>query len=139
MMLWHYRFDHEVHSEHLRVRTVLLGVGHSQTPDEHHEDLKLSKFLDVVHSKLDASLDFNVSKLCRVEATYAAADLRVCYKRENKVLSKSITLDVAHQKKPLLSKTNMAAQLRLAKLHLNKPQDFWNNVLWTDQTKAEMS
>ena len=22
--------------------------------------------------------------------------------------------------------------------HLNKPQDFWNNVLWTDQTKVEM-
>ena len=31
----------------------------------------------------------------------------------------------------------MAARLRLAKLHLNKPQDFWNNVLWTDQTKVE--
>ena len=36
------------------------------------------------------------------------------------------------------SKKNMAAQLRFAKLHLNKPQDFWNNVLWTDQTKVEM-
>jgi len=32
----------------------------------------------------------------------------------------------------------MAAQLRFAKLHLNKAQDFWNNVLWTDQTKVEM-
>ena len=27
---------------------------------------------------------------------------------------------------------------RFAKLHLNKAQDFWNNVLWTDQTKVEM-
>ena len=41
-------------------------------------------------------------------------------------------------RKPLLSKKNMAAQLRFAKLHLIKPQDFWNNVLWTDQTKVEM-
>ena len=32
----------------------------------------------------------------------------------------------------------MAAQLRFAKLHLNKPKDFWKNVLWTDQTKVEM-
>jgi len=32
----------------------------------------------------------------------------------------------------------MAAQLKFVKLHLNKPQDFWNNVLWTDQTKVEM-
>ena len=29
-------------------------------------------------------------------------------------------------------------ELRFAKLHLNKAQDFWNNVLWTDQTKVEM-
>ena len=32
----------------------------------------------------------------------------------------------------------MTEQLRFVKLHLNKPQDFWNNVLWTDQTKVEM-
>lgn len=31
----------------------------------------------------------------------------------------------------------MAARLRSAKLHLNKPQDFWNDVLWTDETKVE--
>lgn len=29
----------------------------------------------------------------------------------------------------LVSKKNMATQL--AKLHLNKPQNFWNNLLWT--------
>ena len=43
------------------------------------------------------------------------------------------------RRKPLLSKKNMAAQLRFAWLHLNKPQDFWNNVLWTDETKVEIS
>jgi len=33
----------------------------------------------------------------------------------------------------------MAAQLRFAKLHLNKPQDFfWNNELWTDETKEKI-
>jgi len=32
----------------------------------------------------------------------------------------------------------MAAQLMFAKVHLNKPQDFWNNVLRTEQTKVEM-
>lgn len=34
---------------------------------------------------------------------------------------------------PLLSKKNMAT-----KLHLNKPQDFWNILLWKDETKVEM-
>ena len=42
------------------------------------------------------------------------------------------------RRKPLLSKNNMAAQLRFVKLHLNKAQDFWNNVLWTEQSKVEM-
>ena len=26
----------------------------------------------------------------------------------------------------------------LVKSHLNKPQDLWNNVLWTDESKVEM-
>jgi len=33
------------------------------------------------------------------------------------------------RRKPLLFKKNMATWLKFAKLHLNKPQDFWNNVL----------
>lgn len=41
------------------------------------------------------------------------------------------------QRKPLLSKKTMASQRRFAELYLNKPQDLWNNVLWTDKTKGE--
>ena len=40
-------------------------------------------------------------------------------------------------KKPRDASQNMAAQLRFAKLNLNK-QDFSINVLWTDETKGEM-
>lgn len=43
------------------------------------------------------------------------------------------------RKKPCLSKKKLAARLRFVKLHRNKPQDFWNNVFWTEKTKAEMS
>lgn len=39
---------------------------------------------------------------------------------------------------PLSSKMNMAAQLIFAKLHLNKPQNVWNDVLQTDEAKEEM-
>lgn len=42
------------------------------------------------------------------------------------------------RRKTLLSKKIVAAQLRFGKLHLNKQQDSWNNVLWTDETKVEM-
>lgn len=40
--------------------------------------------------------------------------------------------------KPLFSKVNMAAQLNFAKLHLNKLQDLWNSILWTDESKMEV-
>lgn len=42
------------------------------------------------------------------------------------------------RRNPLLSKRNVAARVIFAKLDLNKPQDFCNNVLWTDKTKEEM-
>lgn len=42
------------------------------------------------------------------------------------------------RRKPLVSTQNKAARLRFAKLCLNKPQDVWNSVLWTDKTKLEI-
>lgn len=56
----------------LRVRVVLLGLSHGQISAVHHKDVQLSELLDVVHCKLDASLDFNVTK---VNVADAAADL----------------------------------------------------------------
>ena len=29
------------------------------------------------------------------------------------------------------------ARLDFAKMHVDKPQSFWENVLWTDETKLE--
>ncbi len=37
--------------------------------------------------------------------------------------------------KPLLSKKNIKARLSFARKHLDDPQDFWENTLWTDETK----
>ena len=30
------------------------------------------------------------------------------------------------------------ARLEFAKMHIDKPQGFWENVLWTDETKLEL-
>lgn len=38
----------------------------------------------------------------------------------------------------LLSIKNIAGHLRFAKLNLSNLQDFWNNILWIDETKVEM-
>ena len=42
------------------------------------------------------------------------------------------------RKKPLLSKKNIAARLKFAKVHLDVPQRYWLNILWTDETTVEL-
>ncbi len=39
------------------------------------------------------------------------------------------------RRKPLLSKKNIAACLQFAKDHVDNPEGYWRNVLWTDKTK----
>ncbi len=39
---------------------------------------------------------------------------------------------------PLRSKKNKKARLSFARKHLDDPQDFWENTLWTDETKVEL-
>ncbi len=41
------------------------------------------------------------------------------------------------RRKPL-SKKNIKAPLSFARKHLDDPQDFWENTLWTDETKVEL-
>lgn len=42
------------------------------------------------------------------------------------------------RKTPLLKKRHKKERLIFAKENLDKPQSFWNNVLWTDETKVEL-
>ena len=43
------------------------------------------------------------------------------------------------RKTPLLRKRHKKERLIFAKQYLDKPQCFWENVLWTDETKIELS
>ncbi len=40
--------------------------------------------------------------------------------------------------KPLVRLKNRKARLEFAKRHLKKPSQFWNNILWTDETKINL-
>ena len=33
---------------------------------------------------------------------------------------------------------NIAARLKFAKVHLDVPQRYWQNILWTDETTVEL-
>ena len=41
--------------------------------------------------------------------------------------------------KPLVSLKNRKTRLEFAKQHLKKPLQFWNNILWTDETKINLA
>uniref|UniRef100_A0A8C5LYF5 Transposase Tc1-like domain-containing protein n=1 Tax=Leptobrachium leishanense TaxID=445787 RepID=A0A8C5LYF5_9ANUR len=43
-----------------------------------------------------------------------------------------------HARTPLLSPKNKKSRLQYAKSHVDKPQKFWDSVLWTDETKLEL-
>ncbi|KAL0158692.1 hypothetical protein M9458_046768, partial [Cirrhinus mrigala] len=41
-------------------------------------------------------------------------------------------------RRPLLTQRHKKARLEFAKTYVTKPQSFWENVLWTDETKVEL-
>uniref|UniRef100_A0A8C5MUH2 Transposase Tc1-like domain-containing protein n=1 Tax=Leptobrachium leishanense TaxID=445787 RepID=A0A8C5MUH2_9ANUR len=55
-----------------------------------------------------------------------------------KTLNKNGVHGRTPRRKPLLSKKNIAARLKFAKEHLDVPQHYWQNILWTDETKIEL-
>ena len=54
--------------------------------------------------------------------------------RENKLFGRVINYFEA-RKKPLISKRNLVSRLKFAKQHVHKDLSFWQNVLWTDESK----
>ena len=42
------------------------------------------------------------------------------------------------RKKPFLRPQHKQNRLKFAKEHIDKPDAFWNNILWTDETKIEL-
>ena len=55
-----------------------------------------------------------------------------------RTLHKEMLYGRVMHKKPFLRTRHKQSRLRYAKAHLDKPASFWNEVLWTDETKVEL-
>ncbi|RXM34592.1 Pleiotrophin [Acipenser ruthenus] len=73
-----------------------------------------------------------------LQASLASAKVSVHDSTIRKTLGKNGIHGRVARRKPLLTKKNMNARLKFAKKHLDDPQEFWNNVLWTDESKVEL-
>lgn len=74
----------------------------------------------------------------QLQDTLASVNVHVHDSTIRKTLGKNGIHGRVPRRKPLLTKKNIKARLTFAKNHLDHPQSFWENVLWTDQTKVEL-
>lgn len=74
----------------------------------------------------------------QLQASLASVNVNVHDSTIRKTLGKNGIHGRVPRRKPLLSKKNIKARLTFAKTHLDHPQSFWNNVLWTDESKVEL-
>uniref|UniRef100_A0A8C5P6E3 Transposase n=1 Tax=Leptobrachium leishanense TaxID=445787 RepID=A0A8C5P6E3_9ANUR len=73
-----------------------------------------------------------------LQKSLAHANIFVDTSTIRKTLNKNGVHGRTPRRKPLLSKKNIAARLKFAKEHLDVPQHYWQNILWTDETKIEL-
>ena len=65
-------------------------------------------------------------------------EVRVCVSTIKRRLHPSEYRGFTTRCKPLVSLKNRKTRLEFAKQHLKKPLQFWNNILWTDETKINL-
>ncbi len=73
-----------------------------------------------------------------LQASLASIKISVNDSTIRKRLGKNSIHGRVSRQKPLLNKKNTKARLTFTKKSLDYPQDFWANILWTDETKVEL-
>uniref|UniRef100_A0A9J7X170 Transposase Tc1-like domain-containing protein n=1 Tax=Cyprinus carpio carpio TaxID=630221 RepID=A0A9J7X170_CYPCA len=74
-----------------------------------------------------------------LQQAFATVDVKVHASTVRKRLQKFNFHERCARRKPLLSKKNIKARLKFARENVDKDQDFWNNVLWTDYNSFSSS
>ncbi|KAK3556190.1 hypothetical protein QTP70_005587 [Hemibagrus guttatus] len=73
-----------------------------------------------------------------LQASLASVKVSVHDSTIRKRLGKNDLHGRVPRRKPLLSKKNIKDRLSFARKHLDDPQDFWENTLWTDKRNIEL-
>lgn len=73
-----------------------------------------------------------------MKASLELDDISVHESTVRKTLNKQRVFGRTPRGKPQLTKKNIAAHLRFMKEYLDTPWWYWQNVLWTDETKIEL-
>lgn len=65
-------------------------------------------------------------------------NVKVCPQTVRNMLNEAGYKGRIARKKPFINKINKAKRLDFAKTHLNKPSSFWDNVIFSDETKINI-
>jgi transposase len=118
---------HSIISKYKRTGKVedLKGRGRKATFSEREERAIVRKVK--ANSKISAT-----KMVYEVEKEFGKSTSRFTIKR---ILKKAGFESYFRRRKPLVSKVNMKKRLQFAREHVNKPQSFWNSILWSDESK----
>ncbi len=96
-----------------------------------------------INEKLQRSIVRMVDKEPRLTTKQIQADLQtqgttVSARTIHRHLNEKGRYGRRPRRTPLLTQRHKKARLEFAKTYVTKPQSFWENVLWTDETKVEL-
>uniref|UniRef100_A0A8K9UYT4 Transposase Tc1-like domain-containing protein n=1 Tax=Oncorhynchus mykiss TaxID=8022 RepID=A0A8K9UYT4_ONCMY len=101
---------------------------------------RIQKYL--IYIRIQTLLEVTKNQMCQLidlQKSLGHANISVDESTIRKTQNKNGVHGRKPRKKPLLSKKNIAARLRFAKEHLDVPQCYWKNILWTEYFKIKLS
>lgn len=133
------KISKEYKISHSTVRKIVYKWRTFKTTANMPRSGRPSKFTPRADRKMLKEVSKNPKMSSRdLQQALATVDVKVHASTIRKRLHKFNLHGRCARRKPLLSKKNMKARLKFARVNVDKDQDFWNNVLWTDESKIEL-
>ncbi|KAL0188386.1 hypothetical protein M9458_015485, partial [Cirrhinus mrigala] len=93
-------------------------------------------------SKINEKSQQRIDRMVNEEPRLTSKQILIC-KHRGQQCQLALSLEKGRygrrpRRTPLLSQRHKKARLEFEKTYVTKPQSFWENVLWTDETKVEL-